>query len=348
MSTKIRIKFVSKYLIDHAHFTALPNRHPNMEFILDATARNYDWFVVYGDLPRSRDERFPLSSEVLACPAQNTILLTYEPSSVKFYGDDFVDQFGYVLTSQEPASLSHTERHEAPPVGIWLYGGAVDALRHTLPPAKTKQICIFLSSKRMSNTLHRKRFNFQEELLRLVPELDIYGWDFHRVEKKAECLDHYRYTVALENHVAPHHWTEKLSDSFLGYCLPFYFGCTNAASYFPEESFIHIDIEDPQGAAETIRKALDSGEYERRLPGIVEARRKVIEEYNLANVFGDLIAKATAERQPAAGGRQPHTRCIHSSMRLRLRRPDVALRYVLRKQIKLRQARAAGRSRRRV
>ena len=51
--------------------------------------------------------------------------------------------------------------------------------------------------------------------------------------------------IAVENHIAPHHWTEKLSDSFLGYCLPFYIGCPNAADYFPEQSFIGLDIEDP-------------------------------------------------------------------------------------------------------
>ena len=248
MSRKIRVKFVSKHSIEHAHFTRLPNRHPDIKFILDATDRDYDWFVVYGDLPRSGDERFSLSSESLSCPVQNTILLTYEPSSIKFYGDDFVDQFGYVLTSQEPAALPHAERHDAPPVGKWYYGGVADALRHTSPPVKDKQICIFLSYKRMSRTLHRKRFDFQKTLLRLLPELDIYGWHTRRVEKKAECLDHYRYTIAIENHVGPHHWTEKLSDSFLGHCLPFYFGCSNATSYFPKESFIPIDIEDPRGS----------------------------------------------------------------------------------------------------
>ena len=348
MSSNIRIKFVSRYPIEHAHFTRLPNRHPDLEFILDATARDYDWFVVYGDLPRSGDERFPLSSETLACPAQNTILLTYEPSSVKFYGYDYTDQFGYVLTSQEPAALSHAGRRDAPPVGKWLYGDVSDALRHTSPPAKAGQICIFLSSKRMSRTLHRKRFNFQKELLRLLPELESYGRDVRPVEKKAECLDQYRYTIAIENHVGPHHWTEKLSDSFLGYCLPFYFGCSNAASYFPEESFIPIDMDDPRGAAATIREALAGGEYERRLPAIVEARRRVIEEYNLANVVGDLIAEATASEQSAAAAGRADTRCIHSSLRIRLRRPIGGLRYVLHKRAKLRRAAVAARSRRAV
>ena len=331
MSRKTRVKLVSKNPIEAAHFTDLPNRHPEMEFILDPAARSYDWFVVYDDLPRNRGERFPLGSETLTCPPENTILLTYEPSSVKYYGDDYAAQFAYVLTSHEPGTLSHAGRHDAPPVGKWLYGGAADALRHTSPPPKTKQVCVFLSAKRMGHTLHRKRFFFQKPLTRLLPELDVYGKDVRHVEKKAECLDHYRYTIAIENHVGPHHWTEKLSDSFLGYCLPFYFGCPNAAAYFPEESFIPIDIEDPHAAASTIREAMAGGEYERRLPAIVEARRRVVEEYNLANVVGDVIASAAGKGRgtPVAG--RPHTRCIHSRRRVVFRGPAAFLRYVFRK-----------------
>ena len=47
-----------------------------------------------------------------------------------------------------------------------------------------------------------------------------------------------------------------------------------------------------------------SGEYERRLPAIVEARRRVIEEYNLANVVGDMITSGGRERARPAGRRE--------------------------------------------
>ena len=156
MGIRKRIKFVSKNSIEPGHFSRLPNRHPEMEFILDPTTRAYDWFVVYDDLPRARRERFSLGSESLACPPENTILLTYEPSSVKYYGDDYANQFAYVLTSHEPTMLSHAARHDAPPVGKWYYGGVGDALGLTCPPQKGRQICIFLSTKRMGHTLHRK------------------------------------------------------------------------------------------------------------------------------------------------------------------------------------------------
>ena len=328
MSKKIRIKFVSKNPIEHAHFTELPNRHPEMEFVLDPGARDYDWFVVYDDLPRSRGERFPVSREPLACPARNTILMTYEPSSVKFYGDDYTNQFAHVLTSHEPDVLSHAGRHDAPPVGKWIYGSVADALRHSSPPEKDAQVCIFLSTKRMSHTLHGKRFAFQRALTRLLPELDVYGRGIRQVEKKAECLDRYRYTVAMENHVGPHHWTEKLSDSFLGYCLPFYFGCPDAATYFPEDSFIPIDMDDPQAAADTIREAVAGDEYRRRLPAINEARRRVLEEYNLANIVGDVIAEASGRDPPGSTIGRSYGPQIHSRRLVTGRRPGAFLRYV--------------------
>ena len=322
---------MSKNTIEYEQFTGLPNRYPELEFVIDPTTRDYDWFVVYDDLPLHRGERFSLGTETLACPAENTILLTYEPSSVKYYGTDYADQFAYVLTSHEPAVLSHAKRLYAPPVGKWLYGNVADALRHSSPPPKGKHVCMFLSAKRMGHTLHRRRFAFQRRLTQLLPELDIYGRDFRYVDKKAECLDHYRYTVSIENHAGPHHWTEKLSDSFLGYCLPFYFGCPNAADYFPKESFIPVDIENPQGAAETIRGAIASGEYEKRLPAIVEARRRVIEEYNLANVVGEIIAKAPRHDCLEPARVRMQTRCIYSRRRSVLRGPVPFLRYVLRK-----------------
>ena len=124
MSKSVRVKFVSKNPIEPEHFTDLPNRHPELEFDLDPATRDYDWFVVYDDLPPRRGERFSLGRERLACPARNTILLTYEPSSIKHYGIDYAGQFAYVLTSHEPAMLSHAGRRYAPPVGKWYYGGS--------------------------------------------------------------------------------------------------------------------------------------------------------------------------------------------------------------------------------
>ncbi len=302
MAEKTRVKFLSKNGIREFQLTDLPQNYGNVEFILDRDCRDYDWLVVYDDLPSQGDERLSLGEEELACPPENTILLTYEPSSVKFYGNDYTQQYGMVLTSHDATALRHTNRRFVPPIGVWYYGGLAQMQAHPTVPEKTREISIFGSPKQQKHTLHNRRFEFVAEIQQGMGDgLDVFGKGFHFVEHKAEAIDPYRYHIAAENHIAPHHWTEKLSDSFLGYALPFYAGCPNAAEYFPEESFIALDLRDSQAALATIREAIANHEYEKRLPAIIEARRRVIEDYNLGNMVAKHIVEADRATSPAGG-----------------------------------------------
>jgi hypothetical protein len=266
-------------------------------FLFDRDARDYDWVVVYNDLPSRAGERFSLGEEALACPPAHTVLVTTEPSSIKAYGSRYTAQFGLVLTSQAPWALPHPGRVYSQPALHWIYGlgsGHVvgyDALAAMTPPEKTGMVSTVCSSKRQRHTLHRRRYDFTQAVKARLPELDVFGRGVRPVDDKAEALDPYRYHIAIENQIAPHHWTEKLADAFLGFTLPFYCGCPNAAEYFPEESFIPIDIDDPEGTVAVIRQAIDEGAYERRLPAILEARRRVLEEHNLFAVLAREIAK---------------------------------------------------------
>jgi len=84
----------------------------------------------------------------------------------------------------------------------------------------------------------------------------------------------------------PHHLTKKLPDAFLGYTVPFYHECPNAADYFPRESFIPIYMNDFDSTVDLIRSTLAYKEYNDRLPYVIEARRRVLEEYNLFALLG--------------------------------------------------------------
>ncbi|MDA9230708.1 glycosyltransferase family 10 [Alphaproteobacteria bacterium] len=324
MANPIRVKIVSKNGIRGFQLTDLPQQFPGIEFITDAQCEQYDWLVIYDDLPPAGDERLSLGRETLACPPENTVLLTYEPSSVKFYGNDYTNQFGMVLTSHEAAALGHPNRFDVPPIGFWYYGGLEQMQAHPTVPEKTKNLSIFGSAKQQKHTLHKRRFDFIQELTAgLGDALDVFGKGYHFVEHKAEALDDYRYHIAVENHIGPHHWTEKLSDSFLGYSLPFYAGCSNVADYFPEESFIQLDIRDSEAAIQTIQNAIANHEYEKRLPAIIEARRRVIEDYNLGNMIAKHIAAA-----PQATDMKPGAQILsrHAMMREGL---GVFLRYAI-------------------
>lgn len=297
MNSTIKVKLVTKNRLDLDHFSKLPRLYPQVEFTFDRDCRDYDWFVVYCDLPPSGSERLTLNEELLACPRERTALITYEPSSIKHYGADYVRQFGLLLTSQEPEMIPHANHHAMPPVGFWYYGDVDQALRLPQPPVKTQQISVFGSGKRGKHSLHRQRFDFLNGLEQRLDNdgLEVFGRDRRPVDTKSEALDDFRYHIAVENHISPDHWTEKLSDCFLGYALPFYVGCPNAADYFPEDSLIPLDIRDVEGAVERIREAVSNDEFSRRLPAIIEARERVLKETSLPNLLAKHIVREHAE-----------------------------------------------------
>ena len=275
----------------------------NCHFSFNPNDREYDWLVVYDDLPAKHNEPRSKRHEDLACPRAHTMLTTSEPSTIKHFGNTYVRQFGCALTSQEAWALPHPDRIFSQTGMVWIYGvGATHEISFnhmvTYPPLdKRHDLSMVFSPKRMRHTLHHRRFDFMRKLMQLLPDMHVYGRGARPLDDKAEALNAYRYHVAIENYIGPHHWTEKLSDAFLGLTLPFYAGCTNAADYFPAESFIPIDIKDPDGAARIIRQAIADGEYEKRLPAIIEARRRVLFEHNFFAVVSREIEK---RHRPAA------------------------------------------------
>ena len=336
----IRVKFYGTYN-PHAWIRQFPGQVPawgNCRFLLDTDAAGFDWLVVYNDLPRTHPE------EIFSLPRDRSILVTTEPSAIKVYGRAFTNQFGHVLTSQEPWALPHRNRIYSQPALQWYYGLgrehllSYDQLAASVPHDKPRLLSTVCSSKRQRHTLHNRRYEFTQELKKRIPELEIYGHGVREMDDKAEAIEPYKYHLAIENHIAPHHWTEKLSDVFLGAALPFYCGCPNAAEYFPAESFIAVDIDDVAGAAAIIEKAIRDNEYEKRLPAVLEARRRVLEEYNIFAV----LSREIERRHDADAPPLPPVR-ISSRRRLRMLNPHIALRQLLEKLQSRLQNRAARR-----
>jgi hypothetical protein len=267
-----------------------------LAFTFDPDARDYDWLAVYENLPPAGGERRPMRVEPLACAPQNTILFTTEPSGIKIYGRAYTRQFGHVVTSQEPFALRHPGRIWSQAGLRWFYGDGsshlmtADEIRDHFPE-KTRMLGTVCSTKRQGHTLHSLRYDFTQSMAARMPDLDVFGRGHRPIDDKAESIDPYKYHLAIENHIAEHHFTEKLADAFLGLSLPFYFGAPNAAAYFPAESFIPIDIRKPDEAYRIMREAMDNGAYEKRLPAIREARRRVLEDHNLVALIADVIEK---------------------------------------------------------
>ena len=279
MTSKIRVKFLTKNSaidVGPGWSFFLPGKNPRVglcRFLFHRDERDYDWLVVYDDLPAAPSGRFSSWVEPLACPRERTLLITTEPSSIKIYGRGFLRQFGHVLTSQEPWAIQHPGAIYRQAGLIRFYEGEHDDIVRHPPVDKTALISTVCSSKRQRHTLHNERYKFTQRLKAALPELEVFGHGVRPIARKNDALDTFRYHVAIENHVAPHHWTEKLADAFIGNCLCFYHGAPNAADYFPEQSFIPIDIHRFDEALDIIRTAIAAGEYEKRLPAIQEARK---------------------------------------------------------------------------
>ena len=301
-SSEVVVKFMARGLPkgeDPGQFMRLfPGSVPRWgtcRFTFDVDCHDYDWLVVYHDIPKDGKILVELP---LFCPRERTILLTPEPSSITVYGTDYLKQYGTVITFQEPWVISHPNVVFQYPGLVWYYGYSVNHGTYTTydelaaeQPEKTRLISTVCSNRTGRVTLHSKRVSFTDRLKDDFADLDIFGHGVRPMDDKAEALRPYRYHIAIENHVAPHHLTEKLPDAFLGYTLPFYHGAPNAADYFPRDSFIPIDINDYQRASDIIRSHIANNEYEDRLPQIREARRRVLDEMNMFSIVDRQISR---------------------------------------------------------
>lgn len=310
---RLRVKLLGKYIPGQDGewwLPFFPNRKlewGNCQFILDRNCREYDWLVVYGEMPLVGEKRLPIWEEELACPRQNTLFTTYEPSTIKVYGTRFLNQFGWVLTSQEPWVIRHPGAIFRQPAMIWYYAFSkprsyYEVIAKSVPLNKSGELSAMCSAKQQGNTLHRRRYEFVMELKQRLPELELFGRGVRPLDDKADALDPYKYHLAIENFFGPHHWTEKLADPFLGACMPVYYGCPNAEMYFPPESFLRVDINNVEASAEIIKRAIQDRLYQKNLSAILESRRRVLEEYG---PIPQIVSIINERHQPSAPRPQP-------------------------------------------
>lgn len=313
--SKIRVKIIARGQGGHQWARQIPNGASSWgecEFIFNQNAVAYDWLVVIDDISRSHRAE----AEVLACGDPHTMLVTTEPPTITSYGRKFCRQFAHVLTSQPPEALPHQNRIYSQTGNLWFNGHSFDELLKQEVPSKTGNFSTVCSSKQQKHTIHNARARFTECLQERLPELVRVGHGYRFVKEKYEVLDPYRFHLAIENYIGPHHWTEKLADPFLSMSIPIYYGCPNLADYFPEDSYLAIDIKQPEAALETVRAVLsDPKAYTARLEALREAKRLVMFEYNLMAKLADFISENFNPNLKASG------RPLYGRKQMRFRHP---------------------------
>ena len=282
------------------------------EFAYDPACEDYDWLVVFDELP--------VDCEVLRCPRERTILCTWEPVSIKSYSRAYTRQFGHLLTNRPPEAENHPHYHLGRGYFIPFVHDVPKTGTATNKPNVVSAVC---SAKRMKHTRHRDRFELVKTLATEIRGLDWYGKGVKPLDRKEDALVPYKYHVAIENHIAPHHWSEKFADAILCECLPFYAGDPALTEIFPAESFIPIPIDDPAEAVRIVREAIANGEYEKRREAILEAKRLVLTKYNFWHQVIEVVEEVALSSE--AVGRPLPPSVIYARKELRKRSVSAAL-----------------------
>ncbi len=160
----------------------------------------------------------------------------------------------------------------------WLIGRSYDELVSAPYPAKERDLTWITSSSTYLRG-HRKRMRFLERLQADQVPLELWGRGFRDLPSKWDALSISRYSMAFENFGRGIYWSEKISDSFLAYATPFYYGARDIDRYFPRNSYIPIDPDDPL-VTDRIKDVLNSNFHEENLGPLLEARDLCLNKYN--------------------------------------------------------------------
>lgn len=212
-------------------------------------------------------------------PKENVWMIVQEPYIPHVM--DFIvrdqEYFSKVFTHYAPwVHPRYVVSHPALP---WYINRSFDQLVTAKVPKKPK-LASCISSRKLNWPGHKLRWAFVQKVIEDCSlEADVFGLGFNYIEDKWDGLAPYRYSLAIENSSSPDYWTEKVSDCFLTWTVPIYYGCINLANYFPGDSFITIDIERPEDSIAKIKRVLQYDDWSKRLPALEQARELVLNRY---------------------------------------------------------------------
>lgn len=152
-----------------------------------------------------------------------------------------------------------------PMAGTWVNGK--DRVIHT----KAK-LCSFIASSKNYAPGHKLR----QEIRPVLPSfIDQFGAGYKPIRNKAEGLNPYCFSIAIENCVRDTYFTEKIIDCFLTGTVPIYWGTPKIAKHFNKNGILHFNTSEE---LIQIVSSLSIGRYESMMNAVKE-------NYSLAKEF---------------------------------------------------------------
>jgi len=270
-------------------------------FVFNQDTCDYDYLVAFDDLH---------AITKLRCRPENTIHLATEPPSVHSYDAKFLGQFSWILS--QDTRVDHPGVIHGQPGLTWFIGWKpgsredqstlnFEQLYELFDLPKTKLLSVIASNKDFTPE-HAKRLHFAKKLKEHYGEkIDFFGRGFNQMDDKLDALRDYRFNVVLENSSTDHYFSEKFTDCVIAGTYPLYCGCPNLDQYFPEGSFLRIDIENFEKSILMIDAAIADGLDKENRNELRLARDLAMHKHNIFPMLVDLIEGIEAGKYgPAA------------------------------------------------
>ena len=269
-----------------------------------------DYWIVFANA-RSRARRL--------CAPENTLFIAGEPAEKKTYPHRFYRQFHRIVDTH--TGSRHPRIELSAPRLCWhvgldessrSYSKGWEELSQLAAPVSLENRISVVCSDAAHTPGQCRRLAFLAALkVRLGDRLVHFGRGFTPVEDKFTAIYGFRLHLVLENCVAEHYWTEKVSDALLGWAHPCYVGCPNLTDYFSKDSFTALDVNDPAAAAGLIAARLDRPVEESERTAVAGARDRVLNAHNPFVTWA-----AWADRFYDAGAAvRPHVVWSHKAFR---------------------------------
>jgi len=274
----------------HHNYAALLPKSENYRFEINNGCNAADYWFIWGGLQHA---------ETVNCPAENIIYITDEAHELRFYNQDFLNQFNTIASVR--TDLKHPNNVFIHEPQLWYFDKSRKELENMVLPEKLHNISVVASNLTLLEG-HKKRFAFVNQLIgHFKDKLHAFGRGFNPVSDKWEAIAPYKYSVAIENNVIPNYFSEKLCECFLSYTMPIYYGCPNIKDYFDERALIAIDMNNLKASIEIIERAIDENLYERNFEYMLQARELCLNNYHFTSQITNLAAKignANGVKQP--------------------------------------------------
>ena len=155
-----------------------------------------------------------------------------------------------------------------------------------------------ITSMKLHTVDAKKRVNFIKNFCKRYPNvMDVYGrqWDGSLGSSYKGCpktkyyaLENYKYSLCIENSCYDNYFTEKITDCLLGWTIPIYFGCTNIDTYFPRDSYIWLDINEPK-SIDKLYEIIQNPLNEKNIIAMEKARNLILEKYNIWELVNNIV-----------------------------------------------------------